>query len=193
MSPVPMMNEASTPTVYLEAQVLKCAEILKKKGKYVPDLVMAGGFVNETQIFKSIAMSNLKGTGPLVKAIAVARSGLTAAFKGRYFTELAKQGKLPKKFADLYGTKPEKFFIAYPELKEQIKKGLPWSAVGVYTYFTDRIGIGLKQLMAGSRKFKLNTLDRGDIASLTERAAEITGIPLIDHFENDTMEQILDF
>ncbi|MCJ7760919.1 FMN-binding glutamate synthase family protein, partial [Candidatus Bathyarchaeota archaeon] len=32
MSPVPMMNEMSTPTVYLEAQVLKCCQILKKKG-----------------------------------------------------------------------------------------------------------------------------------------------------------------
>lgn len=192
MSPVPMMNEASTPTVYLEAQVLKCAEILKKKGKYVPDLVMAGGFVNETQIFKSIAMSNLDGK-PLVKAVAVARSGLTAAFKGKYFAELAEQGKLPKKFADLYGTKPEEFFIAYPCLKEQIDNGLPWSAVGVYTYFYERIGTGLKQLMAGSRKFKLDTLDRGDITSLTERAAEITGIPLIDHLETEAMEQILDF
>ncbi|MFQ6053615.1 MAG: glutamate synthase-related protein [Candidatus Bathyarchaeia archaeon] len=34
MSPVPMMNEMSTPTVYLEAQVLKCAQILKKKGRH---------------------------------------------------------------------------------------------------------------------------------------------------------------
>jgi hypothetical protein len=192
MSPVPMMNEASTPTVYLEAQVLKCAQILKKKGKYVPDLVMAGGFVNETQIFKSIAMSNLDEK-PLVKSIAMARSPLTAAFKGKYFVELAEKGKLPKKFADLYGTKPEQFFLAYTELKGLIKQGLPWSALAVHTYFHDRIGTGLQQLMAGSRKFKLDTLDRGDIASLTERAAEITGIPLIDHFETETMEQILDY
>lgn len=192
MSPVPMMNEASTPTVYLEAQVLKCAEILKKKGKYVPDLVMAGGFVNETQIMKSIAMSNLDGK-PLVKAIAMARSPLTAAFKGKYFSELAGEGKLPKKFGDLYGTTPEQFFIASSELKEQIKDGLPWSAVGVYTYFVDRIGIGLKQLMAGSRKFKLNELTRKDIASLSTAAEEITGIPRIDHFEVEEMEKMLDF
>ncbi len=192
MSPVPMMNEASTPTVYLEAQVLKCAEILKQKGKYIPDLVMAGGFVNETQIFKSIALSNLYGK-PLIKAIAMARSPLTASFKGRYFVELAEKGKLPKKFVDLYGTKPEQFFIAYPELKDKVSQGLPWSAVGVYTYFVDRIGTGLKQLMAGSRKFKLDTLDRGDIASLTNRASEITGIPLIDHFETETIQQILEF
>jgi len=48
MSPVPMMDEMSIPTVYLEALVLKCAQILKKKGRYVPDLVMAGGFIEET-------------------------------------------------------------------------------------------------------------------------------------------------
>ncbi len=61
MSPVPMMNEMSTPTVHLQAQMLACADILRKKGKFVPDLIMAGGFVNETQMYKSIAMSNLGG------------------------------------------------------------------------------------------------------------------------------------
>jgi hypothetical protein len=34
MSPVPMMNEQGTPTVYLEAQVLKCCEMLRRKAKY---------------------------------------------------------------------------------------------------------------------------------------------------------------
>ncbi len=54
MSPVPMMDEMSIPTVYLEAIVLKCAQILKKKGRYVPDLIMAGGFINETQISRQL-------------------------------------------------------------------------------------------------------------------------------------------
>ena len=66
MSPVPMMDEMSIPTVYLESWVLKCALILKKKNRYVPDIIMAGGFINETQIFKAIAMSNF-GDGPIVK------------------------------------------------------------------------------------------------------------------------------
>ena len=48
MSPVPMMDEMSIPTLYLQALVMQCAQILKKKGKYVPDLVMAGGFIEET-------------------------------------------------------------------------------------------------------------------------------------------------
>jgi hypothetical protein len=197
MNPVPMMQECVTPTVYLESQVLKCAEILKKKGKYVPDLVMAGGFVNETQIFKAIAMSNF-GDEPLVKAISTARAPIAAAMKSDYFSELAKKQKLPKKFTDDYGSDPEKFFIVTPNLKKKypqakIGKDIPWSTVGVYTYFTDRIGIGLKQLMAGCRKWNLNLLGREDLASLTERASEVTGIPTIDKIEQEKMERILEF
>lgn len=195
MSPVPMMQECSTPTVYLEAQVLRCAELLKKKGKHVPDIAMAGGFVNETQIFKSIAMSNF-GSGPYVKAISMARAPITAAMKSEYFVELADEKKLPKKFSDEYGQNPEMFFIAathfkkkYPKAK--LGKDIAWGAVGIYTYFTDRIGIGLKQLMAGSRKWKLNLLSRDDLGSLTSRAYEITGIPLIEKIEQEKMENIL--
>jgi len=195
MSPVPMMQECSTPTVYLEAQVLKCAELLKKKGKHIPDIAMAGGFVNETQIFKSIAMSNF-GDGPHIKAISMARAPITAAMKSDYFAELADCKKLPKKFADEYGEKPETFFIVaknlekkYPKVK--LGKDIPWGAVGIYTYFTERIGVGLKQLMVGCRKWKLNLLNRDDLGSLTLRANEITGIPLIEEIEQKKMESIL--
>ena len=193
MSPVPMMDEMSTPTVYLEAQVLKCAEILRKKGRHVPDLIMAGGFINETQIFKAIAMSNF-GDGPYVKAILMGRSPITAVMKAEYFCELAEKGKLPEDFRDRYGETPEKFFIATPELRrifgEKLKE-ISWGAVGLYTYLTIRIEVGLKQLMAGARKWKLNLLDRSDLASLTERAAKATGIPLIEEIEQDVMERIL--
>jgi len=49
MSPVPMMNECATPTVYLEAQVLKGVQMLKKKNKHIPDILMAGGFIEESR------------------------------------------------------------------------------------------------------------------------------------------------
>jgi len=193
MSPVPMMNEMSTPTVYLEAQVLKCAKILKGKGRHMPDISIAGGFINETQIFKSIAMSNF-GDGPFVKAITMARAPITAVMKSAYFAELAKERKLPKDFATRFGTDPEKFFISVPELKEKYGnkfKNIPLTAVGVYTYLVDRIGVGLQQLMAGARKWKLELLDRSDLAALTERASEVTGIPTVDKMETDLFEQIL--
>jgi hypothetical protein len=193
MSPVPMMNEMSTPTVYLEAQVLKCAQILKNHKKYVPDISMAGGFINETQIFKSIAMSNF-GNGPFIKAITMARSPLTAVMKSQYFTDLAKQKKLPKDFTDQYGADPSKFFIAVPELREKYGakfKNIPLPAVGLYTYLNDRIGVGFKQLMAGTRKWKLDLIDRSDLASLSKVASDVTGIPMMNEVEADLFEQIL--
>jgi hypothetical protein len=193
MSPVPMMDEMSIPTVYLEALVLRCAQMLKKKGRYVPDLVMAGGFIEETSIFKAIAMSNF-GEGPFIKAVLLGRSPITAAFKGGYFKQLAEEGKLPKTFADRFGATPDKFFIAAPDLKKKYGarfKEIPWEAVGVYTYLTDRIGVGLKQMLAGNRKWKLDLISRNDLMSLSERAAKVTGVPMPDEVEKDAVEKIL--
>lgn len=191
MSPVPMMNEQGTPTVYLEAQVLKCCEILRRKGRYVPDIVMAGGFIDETQMFKAIAMSNF-GSGPYVKAILMGRAPLTAVMKASYFAELAEKGALPKQFRDLYGDRPEQFFITVPELKarygERLKE-IPWGAVGLYTYI-DKMKVGLQQLMAGARKWKLSLIDRSDLMALSERAAKVTGIPLPEE-EDHVLEYLL--
>ena len=192
MSPVPQMNEMSTPTVYLEAQVLKCAEILRKKGKYVPDIVMAGGFIDETQIFKAIALSNF-GNGPYVKAILMGRAPLTAVMKASYFAELARVGRLPKDFIERFGDAPEKFFVSVPELRTRLGekfKELPWGAVGLYTYL-DKIKVGLQQLMAGARKWKLNLLDRSDLVALSERASKVTGIPLPEEAADAILESIL--
>lgn len=193
MSPVPMMDESGVPTVYLEAFVLKCLQILKKHRKHVPDVSMAGGFINETQIFKAIAMSNF-GDGPFVKAVAIARAALTAVMKAKFFYELAKENKLPKEFARLYGTDPEKFFVTVPELKARFGEDfykIPPGAIGLYTYLVDRVGTGLKQLIAGVRKWRLNLIDRGDLASLTERCAKVTGIPLLEDLAEHEMEGIL--
>ena len=185
MSPVPMMNECATPTLYLAAQVLEGIRILHKQGKYVPDIVFAGGFINEAQMFKAFAMSNLgDGRGPRFKAIGMARSPLTAVMKADYFAALAKEGKLPTAFAKTYGDTPKQFFIAENELRHRfdgrLGTDIPWSAVGLYTYFTDRLGVGLKQLMAGGRKFRLDLLSRDDIVSLSERASKVTGIPTVE-------------
>ncbi len=193
MSPVPMMDEMSTPTVYLEAQVLKCAEILNRKGRHIPDIVMAGGFIDESQTFKSIAMSNF-GKGPYVKAVLFGRSPLTAVMKSAYFLDLASKGSLPKSFVDRYSKSPEKFFYCASELKAKYGarfKDIPWEAVGLYSYLRDRVGVGLQQLMAGARKWKLGLLSRYDLIALSERAAKVTGIPMPEESEADTIERIL--
>lgn len=195
MSPVPMMNEMGTPTIHLVGQVLKCAEILKKQGRFVPDISFAGGFVNETQMYKAMAMSDL-GDGPIVKSIAMARTPLLAVMKSKHFVNMAQEGKLPKSFSDQYGSDPLQFFIAsghlqskYPDLK--IGKDIPWGAVGLYTYWAERISEGLKQLMAGARKFKLECIERDDVTALTEYASKVTGIETLDVRAARVMEQLL--
>jgi hypothetical protein len=195
MSPVPMMDEMSIPTLFLQTLVQKCATILKKKGKHVPDLVMAGGFIEESSIFKTIALSNF-GQGPLVKAVLMGRSPITAAMKASYFNQLAKEGKLPKNFVEKFGATPDKFFIATPEIKAKYGERfseIPVESIGVYTYLTDRVGVGLKQLMAGNRKWKLDLLTRGDLMSLSEIATKVTGIPLAHEVEKEAVDQILDY
>jgi hypothetical protein len=65
-------------------------------------------------------------------------------------------------------------FIEYEKLKAIKDKGyIPPSAVGVYTYFSSKLGIGLKQLLAGVRKFNLELITRDDIAYLSQRAGEV--------------------
>jgi len=196
MSPVPMMNEMSTPTVHLEAQVLLAAAILRKQGRFIPDICFAGGFTNESQIFKSMAMSNL-GDGPLVKAIAMARAPLTATMKSQYFARLAKNGKLPRSFVQSYTGDPHTFFVRagdiakkYPEKK--LGEDIPWGAVGLNTYLEERIGEGLKQLLAGSRKFRLDLLEKDDIASLSEYASKVTGVETFDQMASRTIPGILE-
>lgn len=195
MSPVPMMNEMSTPTIHLCAEVVECARILKKKGKFVPDIAFAGGFVNETQMYKAMAMSDL-GDGPIVKSIAMARTPILAVMKGERFARLASENQLPESFAKQYGSKPEQFFIsssAVQNLRPDAKLGtdIPWGAVGLYTYWHDRIGEGLKQLMAGTRKFKLDCIEREDINALTEYASKVTGIETIDARASRVMGSLL--
>ncbi|MEM2849862.1 MAG: glutamate synthase-related protein, partial [Candidatus Bathyarchaeia archaeon] len=192
MSPIPMMDEMGIPTVYLEARVLKAAQILKKKGRYLPDILMAGGFVSETQVLKAIALSNF-GEEPYVKATVVGRAMLTAAMKTEYFAKLAKEKTLPRQFTTVYGEEPEKFYPFLPELKESLGDRIsrvPWGAIGVYGYM-ERMRIGLQQLLAGMRKFKLSLASREDIFALTERAAKATGIPLAEESESEEVEAIL--
>jgi len=198
MSPVPMMNECATPTVHLLAQVLECCRILKKKGKYIPDIAIAGGFVNETQIFKALAMSNLgDGHGPYVKAVSMASAPLLTVKKADYFVELAKAGRLPGSFSQLYGTSPEQFFLTVPDLNQlypgEVGDGIPWTAVGLYTYLRDRLAVGLQQLLAGARKWRLDLLSREDLAATTEYASKVTGIPTIEELAEKAIHNILNF
>jgi len=180
MSPVSMMNEGSIPTVYLEALVVGCLDMIKKKNPNIniPTVAIAGGIANETQIFKALAMG-----APYVKCIAMARAPLTAAMKSKYIGEIISNKAVTPAMLKNLGFSKDKdplslslneAFVEYDKL-HRIYKGneIPPSAVGVYTYFASKLGIGLKQLLAGTRKFNLDLINRQDIAYLSQRANEV--------------------
>jgi glutamate synthase domain-containing protein 2 len=185
MSPWRMMNEWGIPTVYLESLLYKYLKRLKEKGEFVPSVAIAGGIVLEDQIFKAIALG-----APFVKAICMGRSTLTAGMVGKT------QGKL---IEEAYGKGKEyeeallRTFNGAVQLKETYGKDfkkIPPAAIGIYTYY-DRLAVGLRQLMAGARKFSLQYIDRDDIMALTREAADVSGIPYLMDVDMKEAENIL--
>jgi hypothetical protein len=70
-------------------------------------------------------------------------------------------------------------------------KNIPLGAVGIYT-FTQKLKVGLQQLMAGSRNFSLSSISRADLMALTEEASEISGIPYVMNAYRDAAIEVLD-
>jgi hypothetical protein len=63
-------------------------------------------------------------------------------------------------------------------------------AIGLYSV-TDKIKVGLQQLMAGSRNWQVPYISRDDLCSLTEECAKVTGIPYVmDAYRKEAMEVI---
>lgn len=180
MSPVSMMNEGSIPTPYLEALVVGCLDMIKNKNPNIttPTIAIAGGFANETQMFKALAMG-----APYIKCIAMARAPLTAAMKAKYVGDAINHNSVnssilrnlgfPKTKDPLTLTLSEAF-LEFEKLKTITdEQYIAPGAVGVYSYFMSKLGTGLKQLLAGVRKFNLDLISRDDIAYLSQRAGDV--------------------
>jgi glutamate synthase domain-containing protein 2 len=187
MSPWRMMNEWGIPTIYLQSLAYRFASQLKARGRYVPDLAMAGGFSLEDHIFKALALG-----APYVKAVCMGRALMIPAFIGKNIQRWLQDDKLPTEIKK-YGDVAERIFISYESLRSRFGKDfrkLPGGAIAMYT-FCDRLKLGLQQLMAGARKFALRHVDRNDLVSLTKEAADITGIPYVMESDAEEAERIL--
>jgi hypothetical protein len=92
-----------------------------------------------------------------------------------------------------FGTTKEEIFVAYSELQEKYGsevENIPLGAVGIYSA-GEKIRVGLQQLMAGARKWRVDFMSRKDLASLTEECAKVTGIPYImDAYREEAIEII---
>ena len=187
MSPWSMMNEWGIPTFYLEALAYQFAEKLASRGLRIPDLAVAGGFSEEAGIFKAIAMG-----APYVKAVCMGRALMIPGIVGKNIGQWLKDDKLPKTVSR-YGDTPEEIFVTYDTLKEKYGReieNVPLGAVGIYT-LCQKIKVGLQQLMAGSRNFKLSTISCKDIMALTEDAAKVSGIPYVMDAYREEAEKVL--
>ena len=90
-------------------------------------------------------------------------------------------------YVERFGTTVGEVFVTAPELQERFKDRfakIPTGAIGIYTYY-QRVAQGLRQLMCGARKFSLQHISRDDIAALTPRAAEISGISLVNDIDRE--------
>jgi len=187
MSPWRMMNEWGIPSVEIWSLTYQYAHQLAKNGEYLPDIVFAGGITFEDQIFKALALG-----APYVKAVGMARSPLAAAMVGKTIGKRIQEGQIPV-YVERFGSSVEEIFVTAPELKKKYAKKfaeLPPGAIGLYSYFR-RLSQGLRQLMAGNRKFALSYITRDDIAALTKDAASISGIPYVLDVDKDEVAKIL--
>jgi len=188
MSPWRMMVEWGVPTFYLQCLAIQFADRLAAKGKYVPDLVMAGGFSTEDHIFKVLAMG-----APHFKAVCMGRALMIPAMVGKNIGYWIEERNLPSTVAK-YGSRVEEIFVTYEELRAKYGNAvnrIPLGAIGVYT-FVQKLKIGLQQLMAGARKFRISALSRNDLMALTEEAARVSGIPYVMDAYREEAERILD-
>jgi glutamate synthase domain-containing protein 2 len=187
MSPWRMMNEWGIPGIELHSLLREYLQRLATKGQFVPAIALAGGFTMEDQIFKGFALG-----APFTRLIAMARAPLAAAMVAKTIGNAIEQQSLPI-YVERFGTSVDEVFVTAPELREKYGdrfSKLPVGAIGYYTYY-QRLAQGLRQLMAGARKFALRYVDRSDIAALTREAAAISGIPHVMDVDQEEAEKIL--
>jgi len=188
MSPWPMMNEWGIPTFYIESLAYQFAERMRARGIRVPDIAIAGGFSDEANVFKAIAMGS-----PYVRAVCMGRALMIPGMVGKNIQKWLAAGELPKSVSK-YGSSVDEIFICYEELKEKYPDRIdeiPLGALGIYTY-TQKFRTGLQQIMAGSRNFSLKTVSRNDLMALTEEAEAVSGIPYVMNAYREAAEAILD-
>jgi len=186
MSPWRMMNEWGIPNVYIESLLYKFLKRLDEKREFIPSCAIAGGIALEDHIFKAIALG-----APYIDAVCMGRATLTAAMVGKTQGQLMEEtyGKGSREYHEAL----LRTFVGAEQLEEKLGDDfakVPPAAIGIYTYY-DRLATGLRQLMAGERKFALKYLDRSDLMALTREAAEVSGIPYIMEADMEEAEKIL--
>jgi glutamate synthase domain-containing protein 2 len=190
MSPWRMMNEWGVPPVELHSLTYSYIKKLADKGHYVPDVGVAGGFTFEDGIYKGLALG-----APYVKLVGMARGPIAAAMVGKTIGRAIAENMVPV-YIERFGTTVDEIFVTANGLRKEIGDAefekVPTGALGLYTYY-ERLAQGLRQLMAGNRKFSMEHVSRGDITALTPDADRISGIEYILDVDQKEVDKILNF
>jgi len=188
MSPWRMMNEWGIPPVHLHSLLHQYAKRFADKGEHLPALAVAGGFAFEDQVFKGLALG-----APFVKLIGMARAPIAAAMVGKTIGRTIDENQIPV-YIERFGSSKDEIFVTASALRQEIGdeefEKLPTGALGLYTYY-ERLAQGLRQLMAGSRKFAMEHIARDDMAALTREAAQVSGIQYVMEVDQGKVERIL--
>ena len=185
MSPWRMMEEWGVPSIYLHAAACEFSQKLADKGERVPDLAFAGGFSSEDGVFKALAMGS-----PFIKAVCMGRALMIPGMVGKNIANWLSDGKLPNTVGQ-FGSTTEEIFVNYEDVKNLVGsseiKNIPLGAIGIYSY-SEKLRVGLQQLMAGARCFNVPAISRRELMSLTDECAKVTGIPyLMDAYREEAM------
>jgi glutamate synthase domain-containing protein 2 len=189
MSPWRMMEEWGVPSIYLHAAAYEFAKKLNDRGERVPDMAFAGGFSTEDHIFKVLALG-----APFTRAVCMGRALMIPGMVGKNIEQWLKEDRLPRTVRE-FGSSIEEIFVNYEDVKDILGskeiKNIPLGAIGIYSY-SEKLRVGLQQLMAGARCFNIEAISRKELMSLTEECAQVSGIPYVmDAYRNEAME-ILD-
>jgi glutamate synthase domain-containing protein 2 len=189
MSPWRMMEEWGVPGLYLHSAAYNFAKKLADMGERVPDMAFAGGFSSEDHVFKVVALG-----APYTKAVCMGRALMIPGMVGKNIDKWLKEGKLPNTIGQ-FGSTVEEIFVNYEDVKEQVGseeiKNIPLGAIGIYSY-SEKIRIGLQQLMAGARCFNIPAITRNELMSLTEECTRVSGIPYVMDDRLDEAMSILE-
>ncbi|OKY78961.1 MAG: Glutamate synthase domain 2 and ferredoxin domain [Candidatus Methanohalarchaeum thermophilum] len=198
MSPWNMMDHWGVPSMVLHDKAYKYSKILEEEGFDVPDLSFAGGFAREDHLFKALALGS-----PYVKTICMGRALMVPGFVGANIEGVFNPGRkeelngnwdeLPRSVKEV-GEKPEEIFSGWYDVKDKVgedeMENIPFGAVALWN-LVNKLGTGLKQFMAGARKFNIESIDRGDLMSANKKTENLTGIPFMSDSYDEEAKDIL--
>ncbi len=200
MSPWNMMESWGVPSIHLHAKASEYARILAADGWDVVDMAFAGGLAREDHIFKALALG-----APFTKLICMGRALMIPGYLGANIEGVIHPERrekcngnwdaLPKSIADEFGSTAEEIFAGYYDVQNKVgaaeMKHIPYGAIGVWT-LSDKLAAGLQQLMAGARKFRMDSIAREDIFSANRETERETGVPFMTDVDDQIAKKILE-